>query len=257
MDKPVFKDLFSDASAEYAAFRPQYPPELFAHLAKVSVARDLAWDCATGNGQAAKYLASHFNQVIATDPSSQQLAEAVKLPNIEYRLETAERPSLENDSVDLITIAQALHWFDWEKFYPEVNRVLKENGIIATIAYGLPEITPAIDELIKHLHNIILRNYWEQERQLVADLYKDIPFPFRQMDTPDFFIVKEMDKAQLLGYLATWSGLKKYIVLENSNPLQVFADKLNEVWPEGEESILVTWRLACKVGKKYSHLIDR
>ncbi len=257
MDKPVFKDLFSDASAQYAVFRPQYPPELFTHLSKMCHNHELAWDCATGNGQAAVHLAATFSQVIATDPSAQQLQEAIKLPNIEYRLETAENPSLESHSVDLITIAQALHWFDWNKFYPEVNLVLKEDGIIAAIAYGLPDINPGIDALVRNLHNVVLRSYWEQERQLVADLYKDVPFPFQPMELPDFFIRKNMNRLQLLGYLATWSGLKKYIAIENKNPLDAFSEELNDVWPIDEESVMVSWRLVCKVGKKNSHLIDR
>ncbi len=250
-----FKDLFSDASSKYAAFRPHYPNELFAFLATCCSEKKIAWDCATGNGQAAAHLSRFFDRVIATDPSAQQLAEAKQVVNIEYRQETAEKPSLSDNSVDAITIAQALHWFDWNQFYSQVNRVLKADGVIMAIAYGFPEISPSVDELIMHLHNVTLREYWEQERPLVVDMYKDIPFPFERIDAPPFFIRKEMTQADLLGYLATWSGLKKYITVEQKNPIDLFASKLNDVWPKEHRVLNVSWPLAIKVGKKPTKLL--
>ncbi len=244
-----FKDLFSSDSEKYAAFRPQYPAELFEWLAKQCEQKELAWDCATGNGQAAIHLASIFKKVIATDPSPQQLQYAPLHQNIEYRCERAEEPSLNEKSVDLITIAQALHWLDINPFYDAVNKVLKPNGIIAAIAYGLPEISTEIDHHVRHLHNEILGKYWEYERQHVINLYKDIPFHFAPIPTPQFYIETLMNQTVLLGYLATWSGLKKYQMITGTSPLEAFAEKIHKAWPTQESHIPVVWKLVCKVGR--------
>lgn len=249
MSETAFKDLFSENTENYKAFRPQYPEALFKWLGENCRNTELAWDCGTGNGQAAVHLAKYFKTVIATDPSSEQLKQASVLPNITYRCETSEHSTLEDASADLVCIAQALHWFKFEKFYAEVRRVVKPGGLICAIAYGLPETNAEILEHIRHLHNIILRDYWEQERQLVADLYLDIPFPFEKIDIPAFQVKKEMSKAELGGYLNTWSGLKKMIRITGQNPMPAFLRELEERWPADCDRVTFTWNLALLGGK--------
>jgi SAM-dependent methyltransferase len=245
-----FKDLFSSDSRQYATFRPQYPYDLFQHVSQLCLEHELAWDCATGNGQAAQQLSHLFKKVIATDPSAAQLAEAYRSDKIEYRKEQAENPSLEKSSVDLLTIAQALHWFNWDAFYLKANEILKPGGIMLALAYGIPKISTEIDELIRQLHNQTLAPYWEQERQLVADLYKDVPFPYPEISLPSFYIKKAMTPADLMGYLSTWSGLKKYVAVNDQNPLVDFAFHLEKVWPPSDAVISVEWHLALKLGRK-------
>lgn len=248
-EKQPFKDLFSSASEKYASFRPQYPPELFIWLSSLVEKKELAWDCATGNGQAAKHLAELFDRVIATDPSSSQLQQAPEISNVEYRCERAESPSIPENSVDLITIAQALHWLEIDSFYEAVNKVLKPGGVISAIAYGLPEITPKIDALIRHLHNEILGQFWAYERRHVINLYRDIPFHFQPIPSPLFFIRATIDQQALLGYLATWSAVIACRNKTGHDPLQLFSVELEKDWPSNQAAIPISWKLACKTGK--------
>lgn len=248
-EKLPFKDLFSSASEKYASFRPQYPTELFIWLSSLVDKKELAWDCATGNGQAVKPLAGLFDRVIATDPSNSQLQQAPKISNVEYRCERAESPSIAENSVDLITIAQALHWLEIDPFYEAVNKVLKPGGVISAIAYGLPEITPDIDNLIRYLHNETLGEFWEYERRHVINLYRDIPFHFHPIKSPPFFIRTRMDQTALLGFLSTWSGLIACRQATGKDPLQSFSMILEKIWPTGQTTIPVTWKLVCKTGK--------
>lgn len=249
MAEKNFKDLFSDQSAQYKTFRPQYPESIFKWLATQTPSTQLAWDCGTGNGQAAVQLARYFKYVIATDPSAEQLKLATTAENIEYRCEVAEHSTLTDRSADLVCIAQALHWFDFESFYREVRRVVKPGGIICGIAYGLPVTEPTILEKIKHLHNVVLKEYWDQERQLVADLYKDIPFPFESIATPPFSVEKEMTIEEITGYLKTWSGLKKMIKTTGQDPMPSFTEELRSVWPAANAKVKFVWNLALLCGR--------
>src|SRR2546428_4753450 len=171
------KDNFSKHSESYAQFRPTYPSELFNFLDEIVPEKRNAWDCGTGNGQVATELAKQFEHVYASDISEEQIANAVKKNNIEYKVEPAEKTSFQPEFFDLITIAQAIHWFDFEEFYKEVNRVLKPNGVIAVIGYYLTNIDPDTDKIIHHFYKNILSSYWDAERRYIDELYQTIPFP--------------------------------------------------------------------------------
>ena len=163
MNPTKFKDLFSTNSKEYASSRPKYPRSLFEFLVGLVRHRNLAWDCATGNGQAAVVLSEYFEEVIASDASKEQIENAESRKNIRYEVFPAERTNVADSSVDLITIAQALHWFDLDDFYKEAKRVLRKDGnegdcgggggcgVIAAWAYGLHSVSMEIDKITPFL----------------------------------------------------------------------------------------------------------
>ena len=186
-----FEDHFSKQAREYALYRPQYPGELFDYLASISPGRQLAWDCGTGNGQAAQELARHFDRVMATDASADQIAQAAAHERIDYRVERAEAVSLEAGSVDLVTVAIAVHWFDLEAFYQHVKRILVPGGILAVWTYYYPEINPDIDRVVKYLTAEVLAGYWPERIVYVEQHYRTLPFPFAEQDAPEFYEVRK------------------------------------------------------------------
>jgi SAM-dependent methyltransferase len=246
MFRPSFKDHFSKQAAEYAKFRPRYPEELFRWLGSIAPARELAWDCATGSGQAAIELVEVFERVIATDASAKQIANAEQHPRVEYRVATAENSGLESSSVDLITVAQALHWFDLENFYSEVRRVLKPRGVIAATAYKLATVSPDVDAVVNRYYSEIVGLYWPAERVLV-EKFEELPFPFEEIEAPAFEMVAEWNVEQLLGYLRTWSATQQFIAAEKRDPLEEIEEELREAW--GDEVRRVVWPLTVKVGR--------
>lgn len=176
------KDNFSTQSAEYAIYRPTYPQELFDFLFSLVNQKESAWDCATGNGQVARVLAQHFAGVYATDISEKQLSQALKLPNVVYSVESSEKANVPDVSFDLITVAQAIHWFNFDAFYSEVKRTLKPNGLLAVIGYGVMVIDKKVDQVVHKLYEDILGKYWDSERIYIEEGYKTIPFPFDEID---------------------------------------------------------------------------
>lgn len=183
----TFKDNFSKHAEVYVKYRPLYPWELFEYLSSLTKEHDVAWDCGTGNGQAALNLAGYYGKVYATDPSREQIHNAIPHERIVYKAESAENPvSIEDHSVDLITVAQALHWFDFDKFYAQVRRVLKTQGIIAVWMYGIPSINSALDVIINNFHDNVVGEFWQYENKLIDQEYSTIPFPFKKIETPEF-----------------------------------------------------------------------
>jgi ubiquinone/menaquinone biosynthesis C-methylase UbiE len=241
-----FKDHFSKQAADYAKFRPRYPKELFRWLGSVAPSTQLAWDCATGNGQAAVEVAEIFRSVIATDASEKQIANAERHPRIEYRVATAEDSGLESGSVDLITVAQALHWFDLERFYAEVRRVLKPRGVIAATAYKLAKVSPAIDRIVNRYYSEIVGPYWPAERVLV-EKFEELPFAFPGMETPRFEMVAEWNVEHLLGYLRTWSATQRFMAAEKRDPLEEIEGELREAWDDTVRRVV--WPLTVRVGR--------
>jgi len=241
-----FKDHFSRQAAEYAKFRPRYPNELFRWLGSIAPASELAWDCATGNGQAAVELAQVFERVIATDASEKQVANAEAHPRVEYRVAAAESSGIGAGCADLITVAQALHWFDLEKFYTEARRVLKPRGILAAWAYKLATVTPPIDAVVNHYYSEVVGPYWPAERVLV-EKFEELPFSLPQIQAPPFQMQAEWNVEQLLGYLGTWSATQRFMEAQQRNPLEGVEEELRTVW--GTEKRLVTWPLTMKVGR--------
>lgn len=249
MTDKTFKDHFSSQSSDYQKYRPVYPENLYKFLAEISPARNCAWDCATGNGQAAISLAKHFARVVATDASPQQLVHAMQAPNIEYRCATAETTSLASHSIDLITVAQALHWFDLDKFYKEAGRVLKEQGVIAVWTYNLLNISSEIDEIVNHLYSYVLDGYWPPERQMIETGYRDLAFPFQRISTPPFSMQAQWNLQELTGYLHTWSAVQRYIRDRQENPVQQILPMLDSAWGDNAHSKTITWPLHIIVGQ--------
>jgi ubiquinone/menaquinone biosynthesis C-methylase UbiE len=231
------KDNFSKQASLYAKYRPAYPSELFSFILSHIGNRDCAWDCATGNGQTAKELAKHFGRVYATDISQQQLDHAERASNISYSLQPAEQTDFSDSQFDLVTVSQALHWFDFEKFYAEVKRVTKPGGWIAVWMYGGLTISPEIDRLKQDHYSNTLGAYWDKERKYVDDDYAGIPFPFEEINCPLFSIRYEWTLEDLEGYLNTWSALQKFIAAKGFNPVDDLMKNISQYWGEGKRKI--------------------
>lgn len=246
----TFKDHFSGHARAYADARPSYPDELFGTLFAECQQHELAWDCATGNGQAALSLARRFTRVIATDGSAQQVDQARPAANIEYRQMTAEQTLLEQGAFDLITVAQALHWFDTEAFFDNARACLKPAGVLAAWCYGIQQINPEIDSLIQRLYEDILGDYWAPERRLVENHYRDIHFPFPTCTEKDFVMTRDWTLRELCGYFTSWSALQRYKEKNGSDPLQLVLADLREAWGAGaEQTHRVSWPLTLKLAK--------
>jgi ubiquinone/menaquinone biosynthesis C-methylase UbiE len=245
----TFKDHFSAQASDYAKFRPGYPSELFEYLGSVAPSRTLAWDCATGNGQAAVELAEVFDRVIATDASEKQITNAQRYVRVEYRVATAENSSLQSGTVDLIMVAQALHWFDLPRFYEEVRRVLKADGVFAASAYLFAQIEPAIDAVVKYYYSEVVGSFWAPERKLVEN-FAEILFPFQKIDAPKFEMTAQWNLDQLVGYLRTWSATQRFIAATQRDPLDEIAHELRDAWGTPSQPRQVVWPLTLLVGTK-------
>ncbi|MBL4571991.1 MAG: class I SAM-dependent methyltransferase [Gammaproteobacteria bacterium] len=246
----TFKDHFSGHAQAYADARPSYPDELFEFLYSECQQHDLVWDCATGNGQAAMSLAKTFKRVIATDGSAEQIKQAQPRENIEYRQMTAEQPLLNKNSCDLITVAQALHWFDTDVFFEKAKTCLKPEGVLAVWCYAAHQINESIDAVVEKLYGEILGEYWPPERRLVERYYRDVSFPFATSFERDFVMTCEWNLQQLCGYFTSWSALQRYRKKNGSDPLQLVIEDLREAWgTDPEKTHVVTWPLKVKLAR--------
>jgi SAM-dependent methyltransferase len=243
----AFKDHFSGQSAAYERHRPAYPPALFAWLATVAPRRALAIDVATGNGQAAIALAGHFDSVIATEPSAAQLARAREHPRVAYRQEAAEAISVAAGTADLLTAAQAAHWFDWPRFVAEAARVLRPGGICAIWTYGDSSVDAAVDDLIGSFSRDLVGPYWPRERRHVEEGYRDLVLPLAPVEAPPFEIRLHWDLAAMLGYLDTWSSVRRARARTGRDPLALLAAPLAAAW--GEAAREVRWPIALRAGR--------
>lgn len=229
------KDNFSTQAAEYAIYRPTYPKEMYDFIFSLVKNRNAAWDCATGNGQVARELALHFDNVYATDISKKQIEQALKLPNIVYQVESSDKVNAADGSFDLITVAQAIHWFNFDAFYSEVKRTLKPEGIFAVIGYGIMSIDKKVDKAVHKLYEDFLGKYWDPERRYIEENYKTIPFPFKEITAPHIFIKTHWNFNQLIGYLNTWSALQHYKKANERNPIEYMFTELKEAWGSDAE----------------------
>jgi ubiquinone/menaquinone biosynthesis C-methylase UbiE len=246
-----FKDHFSGVASRYADFRPHYPPELFDYLAGLVPKNATVWDCAAGNGQAAVDLAARYDRVIATDASREQISAALARPNIEYRVAPAEQSGLADTSVALVTVAQALHWFDLPRFYAEVKRVLQPNGLLAVWAYGINEVEgDAVNALVQDYYSNVIGPYWPPERKLVEEGYRSMAFPFAEITPPPFRMEAQWTLDQLLGYFSTWSATTRFIKARGFNPLESLAAEMAKVWGDKDSPRLVIWPLPLRLGRK-------
>jgi SAM-dependent methyltransferase len=245
-----FEDHFSSHSEQYAQYRPKYPDEIYAYLASLAPRRSLAWDCGTGNGQAALGLAGHFDHVYATDASAEQISHAHPHERVAYHVAPAEHVSLEDSSVDLVTVAVAVHWFDLDEFYREVRRVLKPNGILAVWTYSFPEISPEMDRFVRRYYYEVLGEYWPERIHYLEKEYKTLPFPFREIIPPLFVMEIRWNLFQLAGFLDSWSATQRYKAQRGHHPLELIWDKMRTAWGDENESRLVRWPLHFRVGRK-------
>ncbi|TDN82397.1 methyltransferase family protein [Salegentibacter sp. 24] len=220
------KDNFSFESSSYAKFRPHYPGDLFKYLKENLNCTEHAWDCGTGNGQVAGELAKFFKEVKATDISKQQLNNAVHKSNIDYSLQPAEKTNFPSNYFDIITVAQAIHWFNFDAFYKEAKRVLKTSGIIAIIGYSLFKSNSETDEVIHKFYNEIIGTYWDKERRYLDEKYQTIPFAFQEIESPEFFQEYQWTLNQLIGYLKTWSAVKHFEKANGQNPVDLITNEL-------------------------------
>ncbi|VAV88095.1 SAM-dependent methyltransferases [hydrothermal vent metagenome] len=244
-----FKDHFSTQSKGYSKFRPSYPRELYSYLSGLCTSHDLVWDCATGTGQAARGLSPFFDRIIATDGSAQQVAKAEGPQNITFCVATAEESGLEASSVDLVTVAQALHWFAHDDFFQEAKRILKPGGILAVWTYNLLGIDQDIDRIVRLLYTKVIGEYWPPERALVDENYGSIDFPFQEIAVPDFNMTASWRLDDLLGYLSTWSAVVRYKADKGRDPIEQIRSELSAVWGDDIDEHTVNWPLSFHIGQ--------
>lgn len=230
------KDLFSNHAAQYAAFRPTYPQELYGFIFSLTENFDSAWDVGTGNGQVARDISKKFKKVFATDISQKQIENATQANNIFYSV-AGEISSFPEESFDLICVAQAIHWFDREKFYAEVKRVAKPNSLIAIWGYGLLFINSKIDPIIKDFYVNVVGPYWDRERKLIDEELKTITFPFDEIKAPAFSFSFQWTLDELQGYLTTWSAVQKFIKEKGFNPVDELIQKIKPLWESEKQTI--------------------
>jgi len=240
-----FKDHFSRQSDAYAKYRPSYPDGLFRFLAASVIENGTAWDCATGNGQAAVALADYFSTVVASDASPSQINAALAHPKVEYRVATAEVSGLADHSVDLITVGQAFHWFNHDDFLAEAKRVLKPRGVLAIWCYELCSVTDECDALVDTLYRDIVGEYWPPERVMVEEGYASVDLPGIAVDTPTLEMTLEWSVEDMLGYLRTWSACKRFEVANHRDPVTDIEAALRAAW--GEQKRRATWPLQTRV----------
>jgi SAM-dependent methyltransferase len=245
----MFKDHFSTSARGYSRYRPQYPDEVFGWLGGLAPSRERAWDAATGTGQAAHGLAPYFEEVIATDASLDQIRHARAHPVIRFEVARSEYVPIENASVDLVTVAQALHWFEFDAFYTEVRRVARPGAVFAALSYGLFRIEETLDRIVDDLYHVALEGFWPAERRHVDDGYARIPFPFYEIPAPAFCIKARWTLDHLLGYLGTWSAVNRAREQAAFDPLAEAEPALRRAWGEPLTFREVTWPLVIRVGR--------
>ena len=247
-----FEDHFSKHSEQYAQYRPQYPDEIYAYLASIAPGHSLAWDCGTGNGQAAIGLAKYFDKVHATDASAEQILRAYPHNKVDYGVEPAEHYSLDTTSTDLITVAVAIHWFNFDEFYREVKRVLKPNGILAAWTYSFPEISPEIDSLVNRYYYEILSGFWPERIHYLEERYETLPFPFEEIAPPSFVMKADWNLNQFAGFLDSWSATQRYKTQKGNHPLEIIWPELVAAWGGENEPRLIRWPLHFRIGRNKS-----
>lgn len=248
-----FRDNFSTQADLYARFRPLYPEALYEFIASLCPGRQLAWDAGTGNGQAAVALSRHFKKVIATDPSASQIKNAIPAGNITYLVQTAEAFECE-EKVDLITAANALHWFANDGFYDSVKAVAGKQAILAAWCYAVPKSDTGTDCIVDKLHNEILEEFWEEPNHIVANEYRDLYFPFPEETTPQFHTEKQFNLSELLQYLMTWSAAVKFENKYGKAPVTLIENELKSAWGNPDQRHTFRWKLTLKIAKIHEPL---
>ena len=243
-----FPDHFSAIAATYARFRPTYPAQLFDWIAALAPAHDSAWDCGAGSGQATLALATRFEHVVGTDASAEQIAQAPAHPGVTWRVAPAEESGLDATSMDAVTVAQALHWFDLPRFWIEVRRVLRPDGIIVAWSYGIPFLdADAITRVLREFHDHVVGPYWPIERGYVDAGYQSIDFPFARLAPPALDLRVTWTLEQLAGYLRSWSATRRYIEKKGTDPVTSLSETLRDAWGAGSREVI--WPLTILAGR--------
>jgi len=245
-----YADHFSSLASAYAECRPSYPAELFTYLAGLVPRHELAWDCAAGNGQATLPLAAIFRHVVATDLSAAMLEKAPPHPRVEYRAAPGEVSGLEPQTVDLVTVAQALHWLDLDPFYAEVERVLVPGGVLAVWTYGILRLDhPDLHASLERFYRETVDPYWPVERRHVESGYRTLPFPFAEVAAPSFAMQVHWTLPELLGYVRTWSATRRFHEAVGNDPVEPLGQELAPLWGSPEAPRRIRWPLSLRVGR--------
>ena len=243
-----FKNYFGPQSGNYLAFRPRYPPDLLDYLATVSAGRNLVWDCGTGNGQAAVGLAERFDRVVATDPSADMIAHAIPHERVTYTVATYHA-GIPDRTADLVTVAQALHWFDLEPFLAEARRVLAPGGVLAMWCYGLCSLNPALTDIVDQYYSSTLGPFWPAERRHVNDGYRSFALPLDEWPAPPFELSEWWTLDDFIHYVRTWSGTNQCIAVMGEAPVLRFVESLATRWGNPEERLRVSWPIHMRLGR--------
>ena len=242
--------LFSTVAREYANFRPGYPPELFAWLARMSPARDAVWDCGCGSGQASVALAEHFTRVLATDVAPEQIAAARAHTRVQYSVAPAEHSGLDQQSADLVTVAQALHWFDVTAFYAEAARVARPGALLAVWNYPRPRFVDAeLDRRFFAFYSQVVGPYWPPERRHIESGYRTLPFPFEEIETPEFGLELSWNLDQVVGYVSSWSATARYRQALGTDPVPLLRESIAPAWPGVNTSVPLRMPIGLRVGR--------
>ena len=245
----TFEDHFSGHAEAYARHRPRYPGALFAWLASLAPARELAWDVGTGNGQVAIALAEHFERVVATDASAEQLALAVAHERVMYRNEPADRLSVPDGTVDLIAAGAAAHWFELEGFYREVQRVAKRGAVVALFSYGPRDFADVLGGAVRRFNDEVLAGFWPERMELVHARYRTLPFPFEEIEAPAFTMTADWNAADLLAFLETWSASQRYLERRGTRATEEVADEIITAWGDPAERRTIAIPLFVRAGR--------
>lgn len=225
-----FKDHFSDRAARYAMYRPHYPPALADYLAGIAPRRDTAWDVGCGSGQLSTLLGDRFERVIATDGSADQIARAVRHPHVDYLVGTAEKAPVADASVDLVSVAQAAHWFDLSRFYVEARRVARPGAVIALITYATTLVEDPINDIVQHFYSEVVGKWWPPERKSTETMYRDLEFPFEELAAPEIDMSVSWTVDQLVGYISTWSAVRAIEKAEGGTAMHVLEKQMRAAW---------------------------
>lgn len=251
MSSAAFEDRFSARAQQYSRYRPTYPPELFEYVASLAPARELAVDCGTGNGQAAIGLAAHFDKVLAVDGSDAQLARAATHPRVTYRVGRAEDIPADDGTVDLVVVAQALHWFDLDRFFNQTRRVLRPGGVLAVWGYELFRTEPEIEDVLLRFYHQTVGPYWSPHRRIVENGYSDVTLPFDELACDRHFVMSvRWSIDHVLGYLSSWSAVHEYEKQTGRNPLELVEPQLRAAWGPTDQSRELSWPVALRAGRK-------
>ena len=226
--------MFSDRSDLYSRIRPQHPREIYDYLAEVTPCNGLAWDCACGNGQVALDLVKHFDRVEATDISREQISQAPSIDGVKFSVVESESTLFDDQIFDLVCVGQALHWFDYDRFWPELDRLLKPGGIFAAWGYNFPSMNPDIDEVLEETLYPVIKPYWSDRNRLLWNHYRDVAIPYRRLDAPHFTFSIEWDLAELLTYIHTWSAVRRCMDALGDSFYTEACERVRKLW--GNES---------------------